>query len=285
MDPFSAPPSATSSVVLPDEPRTRRTGWFIAIAAAVVALVAVGVVFAVTRGDDAEKYSLTAAGDATGDLKTMTFSTTTAGFGTEVRAVVATDLERELLHINMDLGVAIVGLGGEIEMILDLANGVTYTNVSFFKQLGFPLNTEWLRMDADWVAKNGQDFELFRADAIANPLDAALVLEHATATEEVGFDDVDGLKVKHYQVTVSGEDAFASMGQLAEQLDLLDGAIPDEIVYDFYVDEQNLIRRVSYEIDIGPGKISTDIVVLSINEPVNIEIPDDDDVTNARDIL
>lgn len=283
MDPFSEPPRTPVSVVLPDPPRKRRTGIFIAIA--VVAAVAIaGVVFAVTRQDDAEKFSLTAADGATSDVRTMTFLTSTEGFGNEISAAVETDIERELLHITMDLGSELLGIGGEIEMIVDLDKSVTYTNNSFFEQLGFPLDTEWLSMDAEWFAANGQD-SVFNAQAVANPLDAALVLEKAIKTEEVGFDEVNGLKVKHYRVTFRGVDVFEANGQLDSQLASLDGEIPEEVVYDFYIDEQNLIRRVTYEVDVGPGEVSTDIVVLTINEPVNIEIPDDEDVTDALDFL
>lgn len=283
MDPFSEPPRTPVSVVVPDAPRQRRAGRFVALAVVAAAVVG-GVVFAVTREDDPKTFSLTAADGATNDVKSMTFSTTTEGFGNEISAAVESDIERELLHITMDLGSEIFGIGGEIEMIVDLENEVTYTNNSFFERLGLPLDTEWLSMDAEWFASNDQD-SVFNAEAVANPLDAALVLDKAIKTEEVGFDEVNGLKVKHYRVTFRGEDVFAANGQLEAQLDNLDGAIPEEVVYDFYIDEQNLIRRVSYEVDIGPGEVSTDIVVLSINEPVNIEVPDDDDVTAARDFL
>ena len=283
MDPFSEPPRTPVSVVLPDPPRKRRTGRLIAVAV-VAAVVIGGVVFAVTREDDAETFSLTAADGAISDVKTMTFSTTTEGFGNEISAAVETDIERELLHITMDLGSEIFGIGGEIEMIVDLDKSVTYTNNSFFERLGLSLDTEWLSMDAEWFAANGQD-SVFNVQAVADPLDAALVLEKAIKTEEVGFDEVNGLKVKHYRVTFRGEDVFEANGQLESQLANLDGEIPEEVVYDFYIDEQNLIRRVSYEVDVGPGEVSTDIVVLTINEPVNIEIPDEEDVTDAIDFL
>jgi hypothetical protein len=283
MDPFSEPPRTPVSVVVPETPRKRRIVRIVALAS--VALLAVaGVVFAVTRDGDAATYSLTAADGATKDVRSMTFITTTEGFGSEISAEVETDVENELVHITVDLGSEVFGLGGEIEMIVDVAHEVTYTNGSFFESLGLPLDTEWLSMDAEWFAENG-DGTLFNAEAVANPLDAALVLDKAIKTEEVGFDEVGGVKVKHYRVTFRGEDVFAANGQLEAQLEEVDGELPDEIVYDFYIDEQNLIRRVSYQADIGPGEVTTDIVVTSINEPVKVKIPDDDDVTDARDLL
>ena len=91
--------------------------------------------------------------------------------------------------------------------------------------------------------------------------------------------------MKHYRVTFRTEDVFASNEELAAQLDVLDGLIPDELLYEFYVDEQNLVRRVTYQIDIGIGEVTTDIVIVSINEPVNIKIPDEADVTDANDAM
>ncbi len=283
MDPFSEPPQTPMSVVIADAPPKRRTKRFIAVA--LLAPVAIGgVAFAVTRGNDTPKYSLTAAQGSTGEVKSMVFTTTTGGFGNEVTADIEADVEHGLFHIFMDLGSDVVGVGGELEMIVDVENKMTYINGSFFDALGIPLDTEWLSMDDEFLTDNGED-SVFNAEAIENPLDAAVAIKDAIKTEEIGFDEVNGVKVKHYRVTFRSEDVFASNDQLEAQLDELGGEIPDELVYDFYIDEQNLVRRITYQVDIGSGEITTDVVIVSINEPVNIEIPDDEDVTDARDFL
>lgn len=283
VDPFSVPPSTPMSVVIPDAPHKRRTGRMIAIA--VVALAAIGgVAFAVTRGDAKPTYSLKEATDATVEVKSLTFTTTTEGFGSKVSAEAESDVENGLVHITMDLGTDVVGVGGEIEMILDIQNKLTYINQSFFKKLGVPIDTEWLSMDEAYFEQNGQD-SIFNGADLGNPLDAAVALDKAIKTEEIGFDEVNGLKVKHYRVTFRGADVFAADGQLGAQLDEVNGEIPDEIVYEFYIDEQNLVRRVTFQVDVGSGEVTTDIVVRSINEPVDIKVPDESDVTDARDFL
>ncbi len=283
MDPFSLPPSPPVSVVIADAPRKRHVGRLLAIALVVVAAIG-GVAFAIsTRGDDKPTYSLKEATSATVDVKTLTFTTTTEGFGSKVSAAAESDVEHGLVHITMDLGSNAVGIGGEIEMILDIENKLTYVNKSFFETIGLPVETEWLSMDEEFFAANGQD-SIFKGADLGNPLDAAVALEKAIKTEEIGFDEVDGLKVKHYRVTFRGEDVLAANGQLATQLDELNGELPDEVVYEFYIDEQNLVRRVTYVVDVGSGEVTTDIVVKSINKPVKIEIPADKDVTNARDL-
>ncbi len=283
MDPFSSPPSTPMSVVIAEAPRKRHTGRFVAMAVITVAAIG-GVGYALTNSDDKPTYSVKAAADATGEVKWLTFTTTTEGFGSEISAEAESDVENGLAHITLDLGSDVVGIGGEIEMILDTKNRVTYINQSFFDVLGIPLSTEWLSMDDAWFEENGQD-SVFNGADVGNPLDAALVLDKAIKTEEIGFDEVNGLKVKHYRVTFRGEDVLVMNGQLAAQLDELNSVLPDEVVYEFYIDEQNLVRRVSYQIDIGSGEVTTDIVVKTINEPVNIAIPDEEDVTDARDFM
>ena len=184
----------------------------------------------------------------------------------------------------MDLGTTAVGVGGVVELILDIKNKLTYVNKSFFETLGLPVDTDWLSMDESFFEANGQD-SVFNGADLGNPLDAAVALDKAIKTEEIGFDEVNGLKVKHYRVTFRGADVFAADGQLGAQLDQLNGEIPDEIVYEFYIDEQNLVRRVTYVIDVGSGEVTTDIVVKSINEPVDVQVPDKKDVTDANDFM
>ena len=283
MDPFSQPPQTPISVVIPEPPRKRRAGRIIAIAVVAVAVIG-GVAFAVTRGDDTPTYSLIGAQGSTDDVKSMVFTITTEGFGSEVIADIEADVEHGLTHFSMDFGSDVVGLGGGLEMIVDIENKMTYVNGSFFEVLGFPLETEWLSMDEEWLSDNGQD-TVFDAEAIENPLDATVAVKDALKTEDLGFDEVEGVKVKHYRVTFRAADLFAQNEQLEAQFDDLDADVPDEIVYEFYVDEQNLVRRITYQLDLGTGEVTTDMVIVSINEPVNIEIPDDDDVTAARDFL
>lgn len=271
------------SVVIAEAPHKRHVGRFVAIAVVAVAAIA-GVAFAVTRSSDRPTYSLEEATDATVKVRTLTFTTTTGGFGSEVSAEAESDVENGLSHVTMDFGSGVVGIGGQMEMILDFENKATYINKSFFESIGIPVPTEWLRMDEAWFDEIGQD-SVFNGSDVANPLDAVVALEEAIKTQEVGFDDVNGLKVKHYRVTFRGEDVLVMNEQLEAQLEEMNGELPDEIVYDFYIDEQNLVRRVVYQIDVGSGEVTTDIVVKSINEPVNIQVPDEADVTDARDFL
>jgi len=282
MDPFSAPPSTPISVVVPDEPRKRRTGRYIAVVV-IAALAIGGVVFAVTRGDDKPTYSLTAAKGATDDVNSYRFLVTTEALGSEVTVEVESDDEQGLAHLLMDFGGG-TGIPVKLEMIVDVESKATYVNRSFYDAIGIPLDTEWLRMDDEWLQQNGQG-SIFDVETPAGPLEATAFIDKAVKTEDLGFDEVNGVKVKHYRVTFRGEDVVGANPNLESQLDGLDGTIPDQVVYEMYVDEQNIVRRVSYQMDIGPGEITTDIVMLAINEPLQFELPADKDVTDASDLL
>jgi hypothetical protein len=151
-----------------------------------------------------------------------------------------------------------------------------------------PFTTEWFSMDAEFLAENGQD-SVFNVDGFGSPLDVAAITDVATNVEDMGFEEIDGLKVKRYQVTFKTTDILkaneALEGQLDSMFDIIGGDFPDEIVYDMYVDEQNQMRRVSYVMDVGSFELSADMVVTSINEPVSFKIPEADEVTDAREFF
>lgn len=283
MDPFSAPPSPSASVVLPDAPPKRRVGLWIGVA--VVAAVAIGgVAFAVTRGDDKPKYSLTAASDSAPEVHTIAFTMTLDSAGGGMTGDVELDVDNQLMYMNMSLGMG--NVAGQMEMIVDLETKTTYINRSFFDALDIPLDTDWISMDAEFFEENGQVFDI---EGYGSPLDVASVTDDATKVEDLGFDEVNGLKVKHFRVTFDSADIFATNPALEEQmqsmLDVLGGDFPDEIVYELYVDELNQMRKVSYQMDVGLFELNTDMVVTAINEPLGFSLPAEQDVTDARELL
>ena len=283
MDPFSLPPSVPLSVVIPDAPPKRHVGRWIAILVVVAAAIG-GTAFALTRSDDKPKYSLNATNDATEGATSMSFALTMDVFGTEITGDFEIDIEHGLTHVTMDLGSSAVGLGGKLEMIVDMPNHTTYVSRDFFESIGVPIDTDWVRMDSEFLDESG-DGSVFDASATGDPLDATAAIGEALKTEDLGFAKVDGIKVKRYRVTFRGEDVFAFNPQFTAILEEAGTDVPDEVVYEFYVDEQNVVRRISYQVDLGTSELTGDMIVKSINEPVNIKIPDEADVTDARDLM
>jgi hypothetical protein len=96
----------------------------------------------------------------------------------------------------------------------------------------------------------------------------------ASSIEQGEADVIDGVDVTKYVVTVD-------VGEIPA--DLLGGAAPedlpfDEVTYTLWVDGDDLLRR--YTNDFG-GYITTDTTIFGYGEPVVIEAPPADQVTDA----
>lgn len=281
-----APVPPTVSVVLHDEPKPRRTGLFVGVGLLLVALLGAGG-FLLLKSDPATaSYSLTAAGDTAAETKAVAFTMTMTLMGQEITADAETDSESGLTHVSMNLGEAMLGMDGTIEMIYDTKAKVVYLNSEFFQSIGLEVDTDWLKMDEEFMQEQaGSDVSLFETADIGNPLDAGVVFEHAKSVTDLGFDEIDDAKVKHYEVVVDTAEAMEVSPQLQQQFDELGSDMPDELTYDVYVDEANRIRRTTTEISAGGMKAEIDIVIKPSGEPIVIEVPAPADVTDAADLL
>ena len=126
---------------------------------------------------------------------------------------------------------------------------------------------------------------IFESADMGNPLDAGALFENAKSVTEIGFDEVDGVKVKHFQVAVDTVAAMKVSPQLQQQVDQLGGDIPEELTYEVYVDEQNQIRRTTIDIVLANQTTSVDVVIKPQTEPIVIETPDPADVTDFADLM
>lgn len=81
--------------------------------------------------------------------------------------------------------------------------------------------------------------------------------------EFVEEDKVDGEQMEHYEVTLDSRAAAEAMGQQIPQ------AAPKTIDYDIWLDGDDLMRRVSFEIQ----DIAVDMAMSDWGEPVDIKAP------------
>jgi len=280
------PPTLTEptvSVVLHEEPKKRRTGLFVGVGVLALAAIA-SAGFVLLKKDTAEaKYSLAKASAAAAETNAAAFTMTMELLGEEVTADAETDSASGLSHITMDLGT----VGGSIEMILDTKEQAIYFNSAFLAESGIPVDTDWVKMDSEFLQgpAGGTNQDLFDAADLGNPLDAGAVFKTAKSVTEIGFDEVDGVKVKHFEVVVDTADAMKVSPQLQKQFDELGGDVPQELTYDVYVDEQNQIRRTTTDTSVAGQKISVDIVIKPQAEPIVIEVPEPADVTDFADLI
>ncbi|HEX4978328.1 MAG TPA: LppX_LprAFG lipoprotein [Nocardioides sp.] len=80
--------------------------------------------------------------------------------------------------------------------------------------------------------------------------------------EYLGSEDVDGEEMDHYVLTVDGKAAAKAQGAPA-------GSVPDELSYDLWLDDQDLMRRVQYTM--GGGGVT--ISMSDWGEPVRVKAP------------
>ncbi len=278
------PGDAPESVVITEQPKRRRTGLIAAAVVMVVGGLVAGGVLLAQRGDDAPTFSLEEAIKNSADQTSSEFTITTTSLGQTFTIDAAVDRTANLMHMNMDLG-PMLGSDTAIEAIADIGAKTIYLKSDVFKGMGATVDTDWIKMDQASADKTGQDAGLFDQFDLSGTVDTAELFSQASDIKEIGDDEVNGEKVRHYEVTVPGSNVLEATPQLQGQLDQLDATMPDEIVYDVYVNEANEFRRTTSEMDLGASKTKVDIVVTSINEPVSIEVPAAEDVTDIADLL
>jgi len=251
-------------------------------ALAVAAIAATGFLLLTNDAADAT-FSLTEASAAAAETKAVAFTMTMSLMGEEITAEAETDSVSGVSHIMMDLGM----VDGSVEMILDTNETVIYFKSSFLAESGLPIDTDWVKMDGEFLQQQVgiAESNIFDSANVGNPLDAGAVFENAKSVTELGFDEVDGVKVKHFEVVVDTAEAMKVSPQLQQQFDQLGSDIPTDLTYDVYVDEQNQIRRTTIDMSLAGQKVSVDVVIKPLTEPIVIEVPEPADVTDVADLL
>jgi hypothetical protein len=278
-DPVAGEPPI--SVVLHEEPKNRRTGLFVGAGVVAVAALGMGAFLLLRGGDEKQTYSLKTATAAAAEQKASAYTLSVESMGEELSMDAEVDNTTGLGHMTMQIG----GLGdGEIEVIVDTPNEVLYVSSALFESIGLDVKTDWIKMDKEFLADSG-DSTMFDAATTDSTFGAAQLLEGAKSVEDLGFEERDLEKLKHYKVTVDAATAIEASPQLEEQVTSIDGELPDEIVYDMYVTKDNQLRRIFIDLDVGTSVIKLDMVVRTLTEPLVIELPDEADFTDASELM
>ena len=93
----------------------------------------------------------------------------------------------------------------------------------------------------------------------------------------VGEEDVDGTTMRHYEVVLDGQAAIDAAGVTGDDEAAVSAAIGDEFVYDVWLDDDNLMRRIVMEIE---GMV-TEIKADKWGEPVDVEAPSEDQLMST----
>ncbi len=293
------PPQITPQPVA--SPKPSRGRLFVLLA--ILALVALGAgAFFVLRGDGGSgekiaqvddptvapaQFSLQAAAQGASSSSTARYeiNMSMGGFGA-LTMIGGIDTEAQLMTFTMDMGAFMGGAGGpgEVEAILDVGNGTMYMSSA---GLGFPTDAPWISMDLGAIAEtSGMTIEDFQDQFTANPLDVAALFTEADDVVDLGAETIDGVEVRHYQVSIDTAAALAANPQMQQQVDLGDlGAdIPSEIVYDVWVTADNQLRRMTFAMDIFGQEMVMEMNVSAVGEPLDVQIPSPDEVMDVTDL-
>ena len=273
------PPPA--SVVLHDEPAPRRTGLFVVVGLLLTAVVAGGA-FMLTKDDEEEAaaYSLDAAVEALDESESIAYTVDVDSMGQEVSIDAEFDADTGNTRVTMRMD-GIFDNG--IEMIVSTDPQIIYVSSTLFSVIGVDIDTEWIKMDEEFLAEQGEN--AFESAVSNDVLNAGDLIASATSVEDIGLETIDGEQLQHYRVTVDKETALANSPQMQDQITEAGGEMPDEVAYEMWVTEDNRLRRMGVDLDIGTSIISTVFTVKAPGAPISVEAPVDADVTDAEELL
>lgn len=193
--------------------------------------------------------------------------------------IVAASIDAGSVHVAMDMG----GAGGvEADLVLgesdaDLAADITVDAAGDETKIVM-VEEKWYLHSAglgdQWVVSDPDDPEDPFGDAISemgsmNPASQAEDIKPAvTGVKKIGEEKLDGADTTHYEVTVDPERVPEDAGIDTELLEKVDHG--DGLVYDYWLDADDLMQKVSFEI---AGQ-SVEMTMTGWGETYEIEAPE-----------
>jgi hypothetical protein len=302
--PVTGSPAATHTETEPVPTATPAPGGRrkpFALIAAVVAVVALGIGAFIAlagggSGDDAdiaEPYSLIAAAQSTLAARTVEFDlTVSASDLAEITVSGAVDNESQLVSVTTDLS-SLLALGdmamplgdGAMTVLVDGSTDIVYLDASALG--GFlPDSAGWVSIDLGALAEqSGESLDDLESEFALDPTDIARSLLDTDAATEIGVDTIDGVEVKHYEVSVDLAAVLAAVPQAELDSAIGEVDLPDTITYDVWVSADNQLRRVSFGTEIAGQTIGMQLDMTTTDEPLGIELPADGDVFDLTGLL
>ena len=243
--------------------------------------------------DVAEPYSLIAAAENTIAARTVEFDLTVSASNlAEVTVSGAVDNESQLVSVTTDLS-SLLALGdapipfggGDMTVLVDGSTGVVYLDASALG--GFlPDSAGWVSIDLGTLAEqSGQALDDLQDEFALDPSDIARSLLDTEDAVEVGVDTIDGVEVRHYEVSVDIAAALATVPQAELDPAIGDIELPDTITYDVWITADNQLRRVSFGTEIAGQTIGMQLDMTTSDESLGIELPADGDVFDLTGLL
>ncbi|ANH39287.1 hypothetical protein I601_2871 [Nocardioides dokdonensis FR1436] len=161
------------------------------------------------------------------------------------------------------------GGGGESEVIM--VDSVMYMQMA---------EAQGKYVKIDFSDMGGGALGSMMADSMDPSKQAELMERGLVSATFIGEEDVDGEDMDHYSATVDGEDALKSIEGFE---DLPKSAIPDDMTYDIWFDDEGLVRKIVFDMAEAGG--ATEMKMDDWGTDVSIEAPPADQVTTMADMM
>lgn len=160
---------------------------------------------------------------------------------------------------------------GEIDM--RLVDGVAYL------KMGSMTQNKFVEMDltkGDNPLGKSLDDMTQQADPNAMVEQLAGSLKDFEKTDET--EEIDGVEATKYVLTIDGDELKGMMGGSAMSGG---GSMPKEVVADVWIGDDDLLRKMSMEMEASGTPVSLEMTFTDWGEPVDVEAPSDDEITDS----
>lgn len=162
---------------------------------------------------------------------------------------------------------------GELDM--RLVDGVAYIKMGSF--------TEGKFVEMDLTSKDnplGQSLDDLTKQADPNAMVDQLAgsLKDFEKTDET--EEIDGVETTKYVLTIDGKEIESLAGAQGGSLGSQGSAdLPDEVKADAWVGDDNLLRKMTMDIEQGSSPMSMEMTFTDWGEPIVVEAPPDSEIT------
>jgi lipoprotein LprG len=180
---------------------------------------------------------------------------------TDASGAVETADGKQAVLIEMD----VAGTKAEVRYV----DGIWYLNY------GEPTGNKFMKIDP----KNDDSDIAKQFEQMASQMNPSAGLEATkeavtSVTKKGAPVEIGGVQAQPYEVVV---DPSKVTGTAGEQLKAAGAALPDELVYTYWIGEDNLLRRMTFEL---PGS-STEMTLTDWGSDVDVKAPKDSEISDV----
>jgi hypothetical protein len=209
----------------------------------------------------------------------------------DIQAEGAFDLENQTGTMSMEMPAP---LNATLDMVFD--DTTYFMSTDAFGGAIPGVDAEWIRYDLDDLAQlSGIDLDqLSQGGATSDPTNMLDALEGVSADgiEDLGTEEVRGVSAHHYAAEIDMQAALdQAEDQVGELLDddaaerFLEAYGDDPVPVEVWIDDDGLTRKMTMDVSVQGQDGSFTLEMFDYGEPVDIQIPSEDDSVDFAELL